>query len=294
MPTSPRVAAEHLLALCPRPGSATAARRHPSSPGPTAGPRDRAARATRTAGRSGDPPQHRVRAPLELLARKAPVAEPERRRRLRADRALGLPRRLLLRPLLRRGPASAPRWPRPPGSSTRTRAASGTRRSWSACPSSSRSSPRSPTSRSRGLRENGRKRWPALREVPWFPAVGDGACSNVGCGCTRNDRLALMVGTSGAMRVLWTGRPRRGYPDGPWCYRADARGSSWAARSPTAGTSIEPGCARRSGSQSSEETERLLSEMEPDSHGLTFLPLLAGERGPAGPTRPTAPSPGSR
>jgi len=28
------------------------------------------------------------------------------------------------------------------------------------------------------------------------------------------------------------------------------------------------------------ETERLLSAMEPDSHGLTFLPLLAGERGP--------------
>ncbi len=29
-----------------------------------------------------------------------------------------------------------------------------------------------------------------------------------------------------------------------------------------------------------EETEKLLSEMEPDAHGLTFLPLLAGERGP--------------
>ncbi len=29
-----------------------------------------------------------------------------------------------------------------------------------------------------------------------------------------------------------------------------------------------------------EETERQLARMEPDSHGLTFLPLLAGERGP--------------
>ena len=29
-----------------------------------------------------------------------------------------------------------------------------------------------------------------------------------------------------------------------------------------------------------EETERLLAEMEPGAHGLTFLPLLAGERGP--------------
>jgi gluconokinase len=29
-----------------------------------------------------------------------------------------------------------------------------------------------------------------------------------------------------------------------------------------------------------EKTEEMLAEMEPDAHGLTFLPLLAGERGP--------------
>ena len=29
-----------------------------------------------------------------------------------------------------------------------------------------------------------------------------------------------------------------------------------------------------------EKTEKLLAQIEPDSHGLTFLPLLAGERGP--------------
>src|SRR5215210_5034017 len=28
------------------------------------------------------------------------------------------------------------------------------------------------------------------------------------------------------------------------------------------------------------EAERIVAQMEPDSHGLTFLPLLAGERGP--------------
>ncbi|MDQ5828568.1 MAG: FGGY family carbohydrate kinase, partial [Actinomycetota bacterium] len=47
----------------------------------------------------------------------------------------------------------------------------------------------------RGLAEDWVRRWPALRDVPWFPAVGDGACSNVGSGCTGSDRLALMVGT---------------------------------------------------------------------------------------------------
>ena len=59
------------------------------------------------------------------------------------------------------------------------------------------------------------------RGSPGFPRSGDGACSNVGSGCTGNDRLALMVGTSGAMRVLWKAESVE-IPDGPWCYRADA------------------------------------------------------------------------
>ena len=39
--------------------------------------------------------------------------------------------------------------------------------------------------------------------MPKFPAVVDGADANIGSGCTESGRLALMVGTSGAMRVLW-------------------------------------------------------------------------------------------
>ncbi|HEY6580349.1 MAG TPA: FGGY family carbohydrate kinase, partial [Rubrobacter sp.] len=35
----------------------------------------------------------------------------------------------------------------------------------------------------RGLDGEWAERWPGLRDVPWFPAVGDGACSNVGSGC---------------------------------------------------------------------------------------------------------------
>ena len=45
--------------------------------------------------------QHGLRAPLELLARQALVAEPRESRGLREDRALGIPRRLLLRSILR-------------------------------------------------------------------------------------------------------------------------------------------------------------------------------------------------
>src|SRR5215203_4154065 len=73
-----------------------------------------------------------------------------------------------------------------------------------------------------GLAGEWAERWPALRETPWVPAAGDGACSNVGSGCTGSDRLAIMVGTSGAMRVLWKAEAVE-IPDGPWCYRADAK-----------------------------------------------------------------------
>ena len=44
------------------------------------------------------------------------------------------------------------------------------------------------------------ERLPQLVEEPvWL----DGACSNLGAGCTGRDRAALMVGTSGALRILY-------------------------------------------------------------------------------------------
>jgi gluconokinase len=128
----------------------------------------------------------------------------------------------------------------------------------------------------RGLAEEWARRWPALRDVPWFPAAGDGACSNVGSGCTKSDRLALMVGTSGAMRVLWKVDSVE-IPDGPWCYRADEKRLVMGGALSDGGNLIE---WLRNTLRLPEETEELLAQMEPDSHGLTFLPLLAGERGP--------------
>ncbi len=130
----------------------------------------------------------------------------------------------------------------------------------------------------KGLAGEWAERWPALREAPWLPAVGDGACSNVGSGCTGSDRLALMVGTSGAMRVLWKAESVE-IPDGPWCYRADAERYVLGGALSDGGNLIE---WLRSTLRlpDPEKTEEMLSDLEPDSHGLTFLPLLAGERGP--------------
>ncbi|HEX2742590.1 MAG TPA: gluconokinase [Rubrobacter sp.] len=130
----------------------------------------------------------------------------------------------------------------------------------------------------RGLAGEWAKRWPGLRDTPWLPAVGDGACSNVGSGCTGSDRLALMVGTSGAMRVLWKAETVE-IPDGPWCYRADARRFVMGGALSDGGNLIE-WLRNTLRLPDTEKTEALLAQMEPDAHGLTFLPLLAGERGP--------------
>src|SRR5207248_6330997 len=46
----------------------------------------------------------------------------------------------------------------------------------------------------------GRERLPQIADVPVWP---DAACSNAGAGCTTHDRAALMIGTSGALRVLY-------------------------------------------------------------------------------------------
>ena len=130
-----------------------------------------------------------------------------------------------------------------------------------------------------GLQKGWAERWPRLAEVPWFQAVGDGACSNVGSGCVRNDRLALMVGTSGAMRVLWR-TDRVEIPPGPWCYRADRERFVMGGALSDGGNLV--GWLRETlRLPDPEETEKTLAEMEPDAHGLTFLPLLNGERGPA-------------
>ena len=130
----------------------------------------------------------------------------------------------------------------------------------------------------RGLGRAFAGRWPALREVPWFPAVGDGAAANVGSGCTSPQRVALTVGTSSALRVV-VPDPVEYVPWGLWCYRVDGKRSL-------------PGGALSEGGNlfawmkealllpEPAELESALTDMDPDSHGLTMLPFLAGERSP--------------
>ena len=128
----------------------------------------------------------------------------------------------------------------------------------------------------RGLRPEFAGRWPALARVPWLPALGDGACSNVGAGCTTAERAALMVGTSGAMRVCFVA-DAVAIPDGLWCYRVDGR-RLLLGGSLSNGGSLYAWLTETLDLPPLEGVEEMLQAMEPDAHGLTMLPFLAGER----------------
>lgn len=139
----------------------------------------------------------------------------------------------------------------------------------------------------RGMRGHLLDRWPALRDVAWFPAVGDGAAANVGSGCVTPERVALTMGTTSAVRLV-TEEEVEHVPDGLWCYRLDRR------RSVPGGALTEGGNVFTWMQQTLQlpdlpELEVALADMEPDGHGLTVLPFLAGERSPgwAGDARAT-------
>jgi gluconokinase len=127
----------------------------------------------------------------------------------------------------------------------------------------------------RGLASAYAVRWPALAELPWLPAVGDGACSNVGSGCITRESANLMVGTSGAMRVCWPADRVR-IPRGLWCYRANRRYVLLGGALSNAGD-VYAWCTHNLRLEPA-EVEAQLAALEPDGHGLTVLPFFSGER----------------
>jgi gluconokinase len=128
----------------------------------------------------------------------------------------------------------------------------------------------------RGLAPRYSSRWPALRDVPWYPALGDGATANVGSGCTVPQRIALTVGTSSALRALV---PLDGVtpPDGLWLYLLDARrGVLGGALSEGGNLFAWMEAALRVPKLAEAESE--VAKLPPAAHGVTVLPYLAGER----------------
>ncbi|HEY6406625.1 MAG TPA: gluconokinase [Ktedonobacteraceae bacterium] len=118
--------------------------------------------------------------------------------------------------------------------------------------------------------------WPALSNVPWFPATGDGAAACIGSGCANMENWSLTIGTSSAMRVVL---PLEEVipPPGLWLYLIDAKRAVLGGALSEGGNMLYwldsalklPSLA---------DAENLVAALLPDGHGLTILPFISGER----------------
>jgi gluconokinase len=113
-----------------------------------------------------------------------------------------------------------------------------------------------------------RERLPQITGVPLW---ADAACSNAGAGCTTRDRAALMVGTSGALRVLYESERPQPKP-GLFLYLADSK------RIVEGGALSDGGNLRAWLQETLADADGSLASRDPSDHGLTFLPFLGGER----------------
>jgi gluconokinase len=132
---------------------------------------------------------------------------------------------------------------------------------------------------SSGLNAPYRSQWPGLADLPWFPALGDGACANVGGGAVSEARIALTLGTSGAMRTVTTDAGTT-IPPGLWMYRLDRRHCVLGG-SLSNGGNLLTWLRRLLGNDPNYAAWTRAGALEPDAHGLTLLPFVAGERAPS-------------
>jgi gluconokinase len=121
-------------------------------------------------------------------------------------------------------------------------------------------------------------RWPALADVPWFPAIGDGAAANIGSGCVSNKSIAVTIGTSSAVRTI-PNHELKSIPQGLWCYRID-KNRPLLGGALTEGGNVFAWFNETFGIDEKGDLESAVARMAPASHDLVILPILAGERSP--------------
>ncbi len=133
------------------------------------------------------------------------------------------------------------------------------------------------------------ERWPVLAQIPWLPPLGDGACANLGSGAIAPDRIALTVGTTGALRVIVPSPVgvSLAVPRDLWAYRLDRHHVVLGAAISNGGLLLSWLADLLRSPLDGDDVARAAT-LAPDSHGLTILPFLAGERSPIWNDRATA------
>ena len=119
---------------------------------------------------------------------------------------------------------------------------------------------------------------PPLRGVPWFPAIGDGAASNLGSGATRPGLAAINVGTSAALRVMRAGREAQA-PAGLFCYRIDSKRYLVGGAVSNAGN-LRAWCVRELRLPDEDAIEAELAKRPGPMPMLDALPFWTAERAP--------------
>ena len=123
-----------------------------------------------------------------------------------------------------------------------------------------------------------RQRFPAtLESARIFLALGDGAAANVGSGATDQTRVCATVGTSAAMRCVIHSETAPNLAPGLWNYRITRNRHLVGGALSDAGSLYQWFGATIQEGESDELWEEV-EALEPDSHGLTVLPFLSGER----------------
>lgn len=114
----------------------------------------------------------------------------------------------------------------------------------------------------------------------WYPAIGDGAAANIGAGAVGANRVALTIGTSGAIRVARKFSGPAPLPPGLFRYLIDDRTEVLGGALSNGGNMI----AWLTNLTQSKDRRELFGQaalVPPDGHGLTVLPFFAGERAPS-------------
>ncbi len=126
-----------------------------------------------------------------------------------------------------------------------------------------------------GLSDAYANRWQVLKDVPFYLALGDGAVANVGSGAVDSQHMALTIGTTSALRIV---KDIDHVPEGLWRYLV-CDGMPLVGGATSEGGNVHQWVVEELGLDT-HQLESTLADRSPDQHGLTVLPLLAGERSP--------------